>query len=188
MEKSKLLLNTLAKFFAGIILVGVLLFLPAGTINYFNGWLFMLLLFVPMMILGFVLFFKAPDLLAKRLSSKEKEKTQQGVPWPYVLTKRFWKWISEQNKIILLGFESKLYKKSFWRHKKHANAIENRLYDDCTMEEVLKDNATYLEQAKKHNLNCILIEEKYEVDADEILLWVWKKSEITLVISNPCGK
>jgi len=40
----------------------------------------MLLLFVPMMILGFVLFFKAPDLLAKRLSSKEKEKTQQGVP------------------------------------------------------------------------------------------------------------
>ena len=45
--------------------------------------------------------------------------------------------------------------------KKHANAIENRLYDDCTMEEVLKDNVTYLEQAKKHNLNCILIEENY---------------------------
>ena len=79
MKKSKLLLNTLAKFFAGIILVGTLLFLPAGTFNYFNGWLFMLLLFVPMMILGIVLFFKAPDLLAKRLSSKEKEKTQQGV-------------------------------------------------------------------------------------------------------------
>jgi hypothetical protein len=75
MKKSKLLLNTLAKFFAGIILVGVLLFLPAGTLHYFNGWLF-----VPMMILGFVLFFKAPDLLEKRLSSKEKEKTQQGVP------------------------------------------------------------------------------------------------------------
>lgn len=53
--------------------------------------------------------------------------------------------------------------------KKHANAIENRLYDDCTMEEVLKANATYLEQAKKHNLNCVLIEEKYEVDADVIL-------------------
>jgi len=79
MEKSKLLLNTLAKFFAGIILVDILLFLPAGTINYFNGWLFIALLFVPMMILGIVLFFKAPDLLAKRLSSKEKEKTQQGV-------------------------------------------------------------------------------------------------------------
>ena len=53
--------------------------------------------------------------------------------------------------------------------KKHANAIENRLYDDCTMEEVLKANDIYLEQAKNHNLNCILIEEKYEVDADVIL-------------------
>ena len=53
--------------------------------------------------------------------------------------------------------------------KKHANAIENRLYDDFTMEEVLKANAIYLEQAKKNNLNCILIEEKYEVDADVIL-------------------
>ena len=54
MEKSKLLLNTLAKFFAGIILVAVLLFLPAGTFHYFNGWLFIALLFVPMMILGIV--------------------------------------------------------------------------------------------------------------------------------------
>ena len=79
MEKSKLLVNTLVKFFAGIILVAVLLFLPAGTFHYFNGWLFIALLFVPMMILGIVLFFKAPDLLKKRLSSKEKEKTQQGV-------------------------------------------------------------------------------------------------------------
>ena len=57
MEKSKLLLNTLVKFFAGIILVGVLLFLPAGTFNYFNGWLFILLLFLPMLIMGIVLFF-----------------------------------------------------------------------------------------------------------------------------------
>ena len=50
MEKSKLLVNTLVKFFAGIILVGALLFLPAGTLHYFNGWLFIALLFVPMMI------------------------------------------------------------------------------------------------------------------------------------------
>ena len=57
MEKSKLLVNTLVKFLAGIILVGTLLFLPAGTLHYFNGWLFMILLFVPMMILGIVLFF-----------------------------------------------------------------------------------------------------------------------------------
>ena len=59
MEKSKLLVNTLVKFFAGIILVGVLLFFPAGTFHYLNGWLFIALLFVPMMILGIVLFFKA---------------------------------------------------------------------------------------------------------------------------------
>lgn len=50
MEKSKLLVNALVKFFAGIILVAVLLFLPAGTFHYFNGWLFIALLFVPMMI------------------------------------------------------------------------------------------------------------------------------------------
>lgn len=80
MEKSKLLVNTLVKFFVGIILGAVLLFLLAGTFHYFNGWLFISLLFVPMMILGIVLFFKAPDLLEKRLSSKEKEKTQQVVP------------------------------------------------------------------------------------------------------------
>ena len=64
----------------------------------------------------------------------------------------------------------KYIKNHFEDIKKHANVIENRLYDECTMEEVLKANATYLEQAKKHNLNCILIEEKYEVDADVILL------------------
>ena len=68
MEKSKLLVNTLVKFFAGIILVCALLFLPAGTLHYFNGWLFISLLFVTMMILGIVLFFKAPDLLSKQVS------------------------------------------------------------------------------------------------------------------------
>lgn len=73
-------------------------------------------------------------------------------------------------KYYCLVFSENYIKNHFDDIKKHANAIENRLYDDCTLEEVLKDNATYLEQAKKHNLNCILIEEKYEVDADEILL------------------
>ena len=72
-------------------------------------------------------------------------------------------------KYYCLVFSENYIKKHFDDIKKHANAIENRLYDDCTMEEVLKDNATYLEQAKKHNLNCILIEEKYEIDADVIL-------------------
>ena len=79
MEKSKLLISAFTKYLMGLFFVGLLLFLPAGTFDFPNAWLFIALLFVPMMILGIVLFYKAPDLLEKRLSSKEKEKTQQGV-------------------------------------------------------------------------------------------------------------
>ena len=79
MHKSKLLLSTITKFFAGIILVGLLLFLPAGSFAFFNAWLFIALLFIPMLILGIILFIKAPDLLEKRLSTKEKENTQKKV-------------------------------------------------------------------------------------------------------------
>ncbi len=75
----KLLMNALAKYIAGLILVGLLLFLPAGSFSYFGAWLFMALLFLPMLIMGIVLFIKAPTLLQKRLNNKEKEKTQQGV-------------------------------------------------------------------------------------------------------------
>ena len=59
--------------------MGALLFLPAGTLAYPNGWLFSALLFIPMLLLGVVLFVKAPELLRKRLDTKEKEKTQKGV-------------------------------------------------------------------------------------------------------------
>lgn len=79
MTKSKLLISALTKFLAGIILMGLVLFLPAGTWKYSNAWLFLGLLFIPMMILGVVLFLKAPELLEKRLQSKEKESTQKGV-------------------------------------------------------------------------------------------------------------
>ena len=79
MTKQKLLISALSKFIAGLILMGLVLFLPAGTWNYFNAWLFLGLLFIPMLILGIVLFFKAPELLEKRLQSKEKESTQKGV-------------------------------------------------------------------------------------------------------------
>ena len=79
MSKHKLLLSALTKFLAGLVLMGLVLFLPAGTWNYFNAWLFLGLLFIPMLILGVVLFFKAPELLKKRLQSKEKESTQKGV-------------------------------------------------------------------------------------------------------------
>ena len=65
-----LFIQALAKFFLGVILVGLLIFLPAGTLDFFNGWLFMGLLFVPMLLLGVVLFIKAPSLLEKRLNSK----------------------------------------------------------------------------------------------------------------------
>ncbi len=75
----KLLLNALTKFIAGFILIAALLFLPAGTFDYFGGWLFIALLFIPVFIMGVVLFLKAPKLLERRLSNKEKEKTQQGV-------------------------------------------------------------------------------------------------------------
>jgi len=69
----------LIKCSAGLALLGALLFLPAWTLRYTGAWLFLALLFVPMLIMGLVLFFKAPALLEKRLNNKEKEKTQQGV-------------------------------------------------------------------------------------------------------------
>ena len=75
----KLLINALTKFLCGPIMVGLLMFLPAGTFAYTNGWLLMGLLFVPMLIAGFVMFFKSPDFLAKRLDAKEKQGTQKGV-------------------------------------------------------------------------------------------------------------
>lgn len=75
----KLLFNALTKFILGFILIGALLFLPAWTLNYPGAWLFIGLLFIPVLISGVVLFIKAPDLLERRLSPKEKEKTQRGV-------------------------------------------------------------------------------------------------------------
>lgn len=75
----KLLLSALTKFICGILCVGVLIFLPAGTFNYNGGWLFIGVLFIPILIMGIVLFLKAPELLKKRLNGKEKESTQKGV-------------------------------------------------------------------------------------------------------------
>lgn len=75
----KLLINAAVKFLAGISLVGVLLFLPAGSFGYTNAWLFIALLFAPMLLLGIVLFLKSPELLAKRLDVKEKQGAQKGV-------------------------------------------------------------------------------------------------------------
>lgn len=79
MKKTKLLFSALTKFLCGLILVGLLLFLPAGSFAYTGGWIFIALLFIPMIILGAVLLIKAPELLEKRLGAKEKENTQKGV-------------------------------------------------------------------------------------------------------------
>lgn len=75
----KLLINALTKFLCGLLMVGLLIFIPAGTFAYAYGWLLMGLLFAPMLIVGFVMYFSSPAFLAKRLDAKEKQATQKGV-------------------------------------------------------------------------------------------------------------
>ena len=75
----KLLVEALVKFTCGLLLVGLLIFLPAGTFAYTYGWLFVCLLFVPMLVAGFVMLARAPDFLKKRLDAKEKQSKQKGV-------------------------------------------------------------------------------------------------------------
>lgn len=75
----KLFATALTKFAAGVVIIGLLLFLPAGTIFWWQGWLFMGILFVPMFVAGLVMMAKAPDLLRKRLSAKEDEGEQRAV-------------------------------------------------------------------------------------------------------------
>ncbi|MBQ6688856.1 MAG: isoprenylcysteine carboxylmethyltransferase family protein [Bacteroidales bacterium] len=74
-----LLTQALIKFLAGIILTGLLVFLPAGSFAYWQGWLLMGILFIPMFLAGIVMLVKSPDLLSKRLNAKEKEGTQKAV-------------------------------------------------------------------------------------------------------------
>jgi len=75
----KLLAEALIKFTCGLLMVGLLIFLPAGTLAYTYGWLLIGLLFGPMMIAGFVMLAKSPEFLAKRLDAKEKQATQKGI-------------------------------------------------------------------------------------------------------------
>ena len=75
----KLLIEALTKFACGLLMVGLLIFLPAGTIAYTYGWLMIGLLFGPMLIAGFVMLAKSPEFLKKRLDAKEKQGTQKGV-------------------------------------------------------------------------------------------------------------
>ena len=75
----KLLINALTKFACGLLLVGLLIFLPAGTLHYTYGWLLIGLLFGPMLVAGFVMLFKSPAFLEKRLDVKEKQAAPKGV-------------------------------------------------------------------------------------------------------------
>ena len=75
----KLFIQAIIKFAAGLILVGLLLFLPAGTFAFWQAWLFIGILFVPMLIAGFVMMFRSPELLRKRLNAKEEQKEQKEV-------------------------------------------------------------------------------------------------------------
>lgn len=72
----KLFLGAITKFLLGVILVGTLIFLPAGTFSYFNGWVLMGILFVPMFFAGIVMMVNNPNLLKSRLDAKEKQKEQ----------------------------------------------------------------------------------------------------------------
>lgn len=74
-----LLINALVKFLSGLVILSLLLFLPAGTIDFLGAWRLIALLFIPMFIFGIVLFFKSPALLEKRLNNKETSNVQKKV-------------------------------------------------------------------------------------------------------------
>ena len=75
----KLLISAITKYLMGITLMGTLIFLPAGTLHWSNAWLLMAILFIPMFLMGIVMYVKSPELLTKRLNNKEKRSTQKGV-------------------------------------------------------------------------------------------------------------
>ena len=75
----KLFIQALIKYIFGVLIVGGLLFIPANSFEYWNGWLFMGLLFIPMFVAGIILMIKNPELLRKRLNAKETENEQKWV-------------------------------------------------------------------------------------------------------------
>lgn len=75
----KLFYQALIKFVSGLLMVGILLFLPAGTFDYWQAWLLLAILFIPMFFAGVVMMLKSPELLQKRLNVKEKESDQKQV-------------------------------------------------------------------------------------------------------------
>lgn len=76
---TKLFYQALMKFLSGVVILGLLIFLPAGSFHYWQGWLMMGVLFVPMFVAGLILMVKNPELLRKRLNAKEDEREQKAV-------------------------------------------------------------------------------------------------------------
>ena len=79
MEKNHLFIQAISKFLLGVVIIGALLFLSAGSLRYWQGWLLMGILFIPMFCAGFVMMAKNPELLRKRLNVREGEKEQKTV-------------------------------------------------------------------------------------------------------------
>lgn len=75
----ELLYQAILKFVLGLIVTGILIFLPAGTFYYWNAWLFIGILFIPMAFVGMILMFKNPELLKRRLNAKEQQSEQNMV-------------------------------------------------------------------------------------------------------------
>lgn len=76
---TKLFVQAITKYLAGVVLVGLLLFLPAGTFDYWEAWLFIGILFLPMFVAGIILMVRNPELLRKRLNAKEEQNEQKAV-------------------------------------------------------------------------------------------------------------
>ena len=75
----KLFIQAMVKFLSGVLLVGLLIFLPAGTLSFWKGWLLMGILFIPMFIAGIIMLIKNPELLRKRLNAREQQTEQKQV-------------------------------------------------------------------------------------------------------------
>ena len=73
---TNLFIQAITKFLLGFVLVGLVIFLPAGTLSFFNGWLLLGVLFIPMFLAGIIMMVKNPELLKKRLNAKEKLEEQ----------------------------------------------------------------------------------------------------------------
>ena len=78
-ENKNLFIQAIGKFLLGVVILGLLIFFPAGSLSYWQGWLFMAILFVPMFAAGLVMMARNPELLRKRLHAKEEEKEQKFV-------------------------------------------------------------------------------------------------------------